>query len=293
MSLRAAFPTLTEHAFYPTLSEDFKGENKVQLSRSPQGNLPYCKVTVGAQTVEMLFDTGATHTTLDVDFVKEVFPEVELYPLALPKSNVQSPVYLFKMRAMHVGNATLTDFYMMATQLDPLAEQMGVPIKGILGLNVMGYAPFLLSLGENVVTWSPTAFLTRDSAALKEYTLLPKAEGAPNRLILSIQTPKGLSVPLLLDTGASFTFLPDQAWEASDQPLYLSATDINQTRERQFMYGVKGEMKMGALSLEVQPVVLAPDAQRPSLLGVDILSQLELYINVHEARLFAKRAVKE
>lgn len=290
--LQATFPTITEQSFYPNCLTPFNGENKVVLERSKMGDLPYCKVTFGEKTVEMLFDTGATHTTLDVDFVKAVFPDVTLYPLTLPNTNVQSQVYLFKVPSMQLGNVTLDDFYMMATDLDHLAEQMQVPIKGILGLNVMGYAPFLLSLGENSVTWSPLAFSTRDQSDRKGFTSLPKAKGAPNRLMIPIRTHKGVDLHLLLDTGASFTFLPDHAWEASDKPLHLSATDINQTQERQFMYGVTGTMDFGGVSLEVTPIVLAPDAQRPSLLGVDVLSKIDLYINVHQASLLAKPFVK-
>lgn len=291
--LQATFPTLTEQSFYPNCLTPFNGENKVVLERSKMGDLPYCKVTFGEKTVEMLFDTGATHTTLDVDFVKAVFPDVTLYPLTLPNTNVQSQVYLFKVPSMQLGNVILNDFYMMATELDHLAEQMQVPIKGILGLNVMGYAPFLLSLGENSVTWEPTIFSTRSNSNERiKFTQLPKAESFPNRLMIPIRTYKGVDIHLLLDTGASFTFLPNHAWEASDTPLYLSATDINKTQERQFMYGVKGTMDFGGVSLEVTPVVLASDAQRPSLLGVDILSRIDLYINVHQGTLFAKPFVK-
>jgi predicted aspartyl protease len=110
--------------------------------------------------------------------------------------------------------------------------------------------------------------------------------------MMPIRTYKGVDIHLLLDTGASFTFLPNHAWEASDTPLYLSATDINKTQERQFMYGVKESMNFGGVSLEVTPIVLSPDAQRPSLLGVDILSRIDLYINVHQGTLFAKPFVK-
>lgn len=267
-------------SFQPKIIAQKEGPNRVTIERSPSGQLPYCEVTFGTMPVKMLFDTGATHTTLDVDFVKEAFPEVILHPLAVPNSNVQQQVYIFKVPSMTIGTTTVGDFYMMATDLKNLALQMKVPVRGIVGLNVMQHKPFLLSLGTGAVTWSPLP--------LTGFTTLPKPAGAPERVILPIKTPLDKTIYLLLDSGASYTFVPEEAWEASDKPLLLSTTDVNSTQARQFMYGVEGPMDFGGLAPTVTPIVLAKGSKRPSLLGADILSLIDIYVDVSTQTLCAK-----
>lgn len=280
---------LTRESFQPKILAQQEGQNHLSLERSPSGNLPYCEVTFGNEPVKMLFDTGATHTTLDVNFVLKAFPGVTLHPLAVPNSNVQQQVYIFNVPKLVIGSTTLGNFYMMATDLSNLAVQMQVPVRGILGLNVMQHKPFLLSLGTNRVTWDP---LPRTG-----FTSLPTPMGTPERVLMPIRTPQGVSLTLLLDSGASYSFLPDRAWKASDQPLLLSTTDVNSTQERQFMYGEAGPMDFGGIAPIVTPVVLAEGANRPSLLGVDILSHIDLYVDVAkqkvEAKLYGEKRTKK
>lgn len=278
--LRAAPTPIGPESFRPKILSQQEGSNKLTLERSPSGALPYCEVTFGSKPVKMLFDTGATHTTLDVDFVKEAFPDVILHPLAVPNSNVRQQVYIFKVPSLTIGTTTVGDFYMMATDLKNLAVQMKVPVRGIVGLNVMQHKPFLLSLGTNSVIWSP-----KQDAGFVD---LPKPLGAPERVFMPVRTPKGVTVHLLLDSGASYSFIPEEAWEASDKPLLLSTTDVNSTQARQFMYGVEAPMDFGGVAPKVVPIVLAKGSNRPSLLGADILSLIDLYVDVPNQTLKAK-----
>lgn len=280
-AIGVAAPTpIGPESFRPAILSQQAGPNKLALERSPSGALPYCEVTFGTKPVKMLFDTGATHTTLDTDFVKEAFPDVILHPLAVPNSNVQQQVYIFKVPSLTIGTTTVGDFYMMATDLKNLAVQMQVPVRGIIGLNVMQHTPFLLSLGTNSVIWSPK----QDAG----FVTLPKPSGAPERVFMPVRTPKNVTVHLLLDSGASYSFIPEEAWEASDQPLLLSTTDVNSTQARQFMYGVEAPMDFGGIAPKVVPIVLAKGANRPSLLGADILSLIDLYVDVPNQILKAK-----
>jgi len=92
-------------------------------------------------------DTAASHTTFDIKFIKKNFPGLPLEDVQIaPGSNVHAVPRLFAMRSFSMGGLHIKNFFGLALDLTPLQKDMQVKIDGILGINYLGFSPFLLSV---------------------------------------------------------------------------------------------------------------------------------------------------
>ena len=65
--------------------------NRAALAVHPGNNLQTLPATLNGKPCTLLLDTGASHTTFDVDFLRKTFPDLPLRPIALGgQTNVQS-----------------------------------------------------------------------------------------------------------------------------------------------------------------------------------------------------------
>ncbi len=250
--------------------------NPVPLEVRPGNGLQIVHARLDGVPCTLLFDTGASHTTFDRGFVERAFPGRALHPIALGgETIVASAPAAFRIGALTLGNATLRDFLGMVLPLGHLSEAVGTKVDGILGMNAMAYAPFALSVGEGRVTWYP------EGTPCPAGTPLPVASGAQgNTLSLEARaTPDGKAFPVLIDSGASLTFLDGAHWPAEGEArAALSTAGVNSASAADFRKGKPGELLLGGFRLPVRPL-LNDGSGKESLLGADALRGVTLLID--------------
>ena len=254
--------------------------NRAALAVHPGNNLQTLPATLNGKPCTLLLDTGASHTTFDVDFLRKTFPDLPLRPIALGgQTNVQSAPLAFPIQTLRVGEAELPRFVGMALPLGHLSEAVGVRVDGILGMNALGYAPFRLSLRDGAVTWF-SAPPTPAGAVL-----LPLLDVADNSFhVVATREGDETTFPVLIDSGATFTFMDGAHWPAGEGRAALDAAGVNATRAADFRKGAPGTLRVGALALPLEP--LLRDGEEP-LLGADALRALDLIIDAKARKAWA------
>ena len=257
--------------------------NAVWLEIHAGNKLQTLAATVNGVPCTLLFDTGAALTTFDRAFISRAFPEMPLTPITFNgKSNVRQPPELFPIESLQVGKAQLRDFMGVALPLEHLSQAVGTQIDGILGLNAMAYAPFRLSLKHATVIWAPEDAQPPTGVPLP---ILPANQ--PWDLLMAIpelKKPDGTTIrpPLLIDSGSTFTFLPEALWPASDEQMDLSATDVNATAQVQFKRGQRATMCLeGPRELTFTPLLTR---QAHVQIGADFLMEHDLWVDVKTRR---------
>lgn len=260
--------------------------NAVPLDVRPDTGLPILHARLDGVPCALLFDTGATHTTFDRGFIERAFPERPLRPIALGgTTNVTSGPAAFRVGALTLGNAELRGFLGMTLPLGHLSKAVGTQVDGILGMNAMAYAPFALAMGKGLVTWYPEG--TRRPAG----TPLPVSQaGRGNALFLEARAmPRGETFPVLIDSGASLTFLGEAHWPQAKEsaPVALSATGVNASRAASFREGRPGSLFLGDFRLPVRPLL---GNGGDATLGADALRGVTLLIDVRRRAVTALEA---
>ena len=249
--------------------------NAVPLEVRPGTNLQLIRARLDEVPCTLLFDTGATVTTFDRDFIVRAFPKKELRPVALGgPTNVTAAPVAFRIGALTLGNAELRDFVGMALPLGHLTKAAGTRVDGILGMNAMAYAPFVLAVGKGRVTWYPEG--TQCPAGRP----LPVSKESPMGLIAleARATPEGKAFPVLLDSGASLTVLGGALWPKREgSAVKLATANVNASGDATAQEGRPGDLLLGGFRLPVRPIL--GDMCGAYLLGADALRGAELLID--------------
>ncbi len=248
-------------------------------------NMPFVKCEIDSKPCVMLLDTGASHTTFDISFVRREFPGKQLVDVALMgETNVKAAPKVFTVDSLKVGDAEFGSSLAMAVDLGGMKGEFGDAFAGILGLNIIAATRTKLSLSDKEVVFS-----------------LPKTERAhwpaparriiaPGDLSLTVmaECPAG-QVPLIVDSGSTWTFLPRTCgWPAaSTNELQLGAFDINGHGGMRPLAGVRGALRLSpGASLEISPLLSSEPFNR---IGSDVLRQYDILID-ERAISFRKRA---
>ncbi len=254
--------------------------NPVSLETTPRYGLITLQATLNGTPCTLLFDTGASHTTFDRDFIEKAFPETTFYPLALGgDTNVREHPSAFAIRTLTIGNTELKDFYGVALPLSHLSEQMGLHIDGILGINVMGYTPFILDVERGRVQWLPPSARPIDALAVP---MVKESDKLTLRL-LGRTSQEGTPFPILIDSGSSYTFFAANQWPPAPdgENVVMRTGDVNETTSTQFTRGADAYLHLGKYTLRLTPYLSeTPEA----ILGVDTLKKLRLYIDAKKRR---------
>lgn len=249
--------------------------NEVVLEVRPETNLQLIRARLDGVPCTLLFDTGATVTTFDRDFMGRAFPNRELRPVTLSgPTNVTATPSAFRVGALTLGNTELRDFVGMVLPLGHLSKAAGTRVDGILGMNAMAYAPFVLAIGKGRVTWYP------ERTKRPTGTPLPVVKDSPpNTVFLEARvTPEGKAFPMLLDSGASRTALDGSLWpKQKGAAVELIATDVNASADLSARMGEPRDLLLGGFRLPVYPVL--GDVHGRYLLGADALRCVELLID--------------
>ena len=120
----------------------------VKLERDAHSKLLVAQCTVNGVPCNLIVDTAASHTTFDIKFIKKNFPGLPLEDVQIaPGSNVRAAPRLFAMRSFSMGGLHIKEASSaLPWILLPCKKDMQVKIDGILGINYLGFSPFLLSV---------------------------------------------------------------------------------------------------------------------------------------------------
>ena len=123
--------------------------NPVRLTRDAHSKLLVAQCTINGVPCNLIVDTAASHTTFDIKFIKKNFPGLPLENAQIaPGSNVNTVPQLFAMKTFSIGGLHIKNFFGLAMDLTPLQKDMQVRVDGILGINYLGFSPFLLSVRD-------------------------------------------------------------------------------------------------------------------------------------------------
>ncbi len=234
-------------------------------------NMPLVRGEVDGKPCTLLFDTGATHTTLDRGFVERVFPDRKLEKVVLAGvTNVEGSPSLVHAGSFKIGDAEFCDFDLMVLDLSHLPRGIGEKVDGVIGMNVIGRVTALVSLGAGEVVFAPAR------ARLVGFTnAVDRVASDPLSIALKADC-GGRMIPLIVDSAASMTFLGREVgWPETDEKAELSATDVNGNGNGlKPSVGKEGVLTLG-IPLSVRPMVVAEPMNR---IGADTLVKYDLLV---------------
>ena len=245
-------------------------ECRVRLKMLPRNNMPLVEAEVDGAKGTFLFDTGATHTTFDLAFVKKNMPRTELVPVAMMfDSNVDGAPRYMRVKSMKLGEAEFCDFGAMALDISHLHRSVGASVDGILGMSTIGRVPCVIAFGANEVVFAPgkesiAGFLRPVKRSLSD----------PMSVLLPVKFGER-TFEVLVDSGASFTFLSrETGWPTTGETANVPAVDINGKAELAPLVGKKGVLPVGD-GVEVSPLVVSGPMNR---IGADVLTAYDMLI---------------
>jgi len=260
--------------------------NPVKLERDSRSKLLVAQCAVNGVPCNLIVDTAASHTTFDIKFIKKNFPGLPLEDVQIaPGSNVRAAPRLFAMRSFSMGGLHIKNFFGLALDLTPLQKDMQVKVDGILGINYLGFSPFLLSVRN-----ASLQFLERSRFPV-QYMKPLDVERGPSGIFYIRCSRGGDAFPLALDSGSSLSMAPVEQWpvDPNGHQLTTKATDIN---------GHNGDctvMKLGIPST----LRMGPDFQMDGLsfavtgtggryqIGVDTFQHFDIIIDAPQGEVFA------
>ena len=246
--------------------------NEVAVAvRVLRNNMPLVAASVDGRPCTLLFDTGATHTTLDRGFVERELGDHRLEKVVLAgDTNVDGAPSLVHVGAFKVGAAEFADFDVMVLDISHLPKGIGERIDGVVGMNVVGRVMTLVSLGAGEVVFSPAR------SRLSGFENAVERERSDPFSIALKAGYGGRSIPLIVDSAASMTFLGrETGWPTTDEKVNLSATDVNGNGSSLApAVGKPGELSLG-IPVSINPMVVAEPMNR---IGADTLLRYDLLI---------------
>lgn len=251
-------------------------ETRVALQVAEGRNMQFVRAKLNGVDCTLLFDTGATHTTFDLGFVKRAMPNVELQPVMLVgDSNVEGAPSYFQVPSLEVGGAKFENFGAMALNLSHLPSAVGERIDGILGMNTIGRVPVIVSLRNGEVVFCPG-----EEARKGFEKLTPRFKWDPMSIMLKA-VHDGRAFGIIVDSGASMTFLRKATgWPTTGEKAEFPAVDINGRAGLAPERGEKGQLVVGMeLSLAIEPLVV--DTKDPSMnrIGADTLRRYDMLVD--------------
>ena len=245
-------------------------ECRVHLKLLSRNNMPLVEAEVDGAKGTFLLDTGATHTTFDLAFVKENLPQAKLTPVAMmAESNVAGAPRYMRVKSMKLGAAEFCDFGAMALDLSHLHASVGAKVDGILGMSTIGRVPCIVSFGAGEVVFVPGKESLAGFGRPVQRSL-----SDPMSVLLPVKF-GDRTVEVLVDSGASFTFLSrETGWPTTGEAASVPAVDINGKAKLAPLVGKKGVLPVGD-GIEVSPLVVSAPMNR---IGSDVLKKYDMLI---------------
>ncbi|MCC8022144.1 MAG: aspartyl protease family protein [Akkermansia sp.] len=253
------------------------GREYPSVEKSEVGGLVVSTLSIDGKPARLIVDTGASHTTLDLEFAGANFPDKKALPVVLlGATNVKTAPKLMKALLECGCSAGGRDtfrrddypFYLM--DLRELRRMMNDAVDGILGMNTMREAPFRFHAGGAIFSFPEDAEPAPDMFPLRG------DPDAGDRLILMARA-GGREIPLLLDTGSSVTSVPEDLWEAGKGGMiHCDSTDINGRNRGMAAVGAPMDLEIGENLVLRQVRPLLQPKGGSGILGLDALQDLEI-----------------
>ena len=264
--------------FVPATAPKARASAKLDVLKGR--NMPFVAATLEGRKCNLLFDTGATHTTFDIGFVRRELPEAKLEAVVLAgATNVEGAPRIFRVGSMKLGDAEFGGFSAMALDISHLVPGIGAKVDGIVGMNVIGRVPSLVSLGSGEVVFAPG----QDDLA-----------GFGKGIARSVDDPFSVAVApsyggkrfaLIVDSASSLTFLGRSlGWPSSGKAVNLGAVEVNGSTSLAVEAGLAGKLSLGE-EVEVSPLLFDEPVGR---IGADTLLRYDMLVDASQAR-FRKR----
>ncbi len=236
----------------------------VPLEVTEGTGMRFVRGEVAGVPCRLLVDTGATHTTFNLSFVTNRFPQVPLHPVQVTGStNVRQTPKLFPLRRLQVGAQTLASPGAMAVPLDDLRASIGEDFDAILGMSDLSTIDFILS--DRELVFAPTDEERRGFGPDAR-----KGGDAFNPIVSG--TCDEREIRFLIDSASTHTFVKEGMWRASTNEVAFSATAIDGHAQLRQRVGEKGVLDVG-VPLTLEPKIWPRDDNR---LGADVLKSTDI-----------------
>ena len=247
-----------------------QSESRAKLTVVDGRNMPFVEAELDGVKCTLLVDTGATHTTFDLSFMKKSLPGVRLQPvMMMGETNVEGAPRFMQAKSLKIGEAVFEDFGAMALDISHLHKALGVHVDGILGMSTLGRAPCIISLGGGELVFAPGA-----EACAGFGRRARRSPADPMSILLPVKTPGG-PVELLVDSGSSMTILSAATqWPTTGETVQTPAVDINGKTGLAPKVGEKGVLELSC-GVEITPMIVEEPMNR---LGSDTLRLYDMLV---------------
>ena len=255
--------------FLPATAPERPAVAEIQVV--PGRLMPLVKCKVDGRDAVMIFDTGATHTTFDVGFVKRVLPGTKFEKVVLGGvTNVAGEPSLFHVSSLKVGEAEFGDFDAMALDLSHFAPEMAGRIDGIVGMNVIGRVATFVSLGSRRVVFSPG-----DDVRRRFGKMAKRRRDDPFSVALDAVVGEK-KFTLIVDSASSFTFLDATlGWPSTGRKETFNTLDVNGGGGLSAERGKPGPLALGE-DVGIVPLLVRIPMNR---IGADTLLKYDMLVD--------------
>lgn len=256
----------------------------VSLKEHP-GRVYTFMAALNGKPCRLLFDTGASHTTFSHTFIAEHFPEEPVTPISLGEGSNVAAAKKLTVRSLRVGESEFTAFAGIVLNISHLSEAIGEQVDGILGMNVMRTAPFILSCEKSAFQWVSAEERTH----WREREMYGEANDQ-GTFTLNARLREQI-VPMVIDSGANLSFVSEAYWSRKqNRPANLAMTDINSkpgAAPKAYSAGISEILMLGPAVMlrEVAPIFF--EEERLGIFGTDLLRRLDILIDAPINRIYA------
>lgn len=247
------------------------GKASVRLDVNPGNSMLLIDAKVDGHPCRLIFDTGATHTTLDRAFVRDVLKRQDVQPVDVTgDTNVEERPGVFKVESFVIGDAAFGAFMMMSLDLSRVSRSVGKEVHGVLGMNVIASTPMLLSVKDSVAVFNPEKEIARDfPPPVKSLTFEAPVFAAEKN---------GRKFPVLVDSGSSITYMTEGFWPVDEAApaAAIGATDVNGSGAIGGKPGIEGRFDAGP-AFTIRPLVAA---RSESTIGSDTLRSVDMLMRL-------------
>jgi len=253
-----------------------KAPAEVKLRILPGKNMAFATATLEGRKCTLLFDTGATHTTFDIGFLRRELPDVKLEGVTLAGvSNVEGAPKIFHAHSLKLGEAEFREFDAMALDISGLTPGIGVKVDGVIGMNVIGCVPALVSFGAGKVVFVPDK---GECGGFGEG--IARFKGDPMSVAM-VPTINGKKFGLIVDSAATFTFLDKSlGWPSTGEFVGIGAVDVNGKGSIKAERGRTEKLGLGT-DVEISPLLVAEPMNR---IGADTLLAYDMLVDFRQVR---------
>ncbi len=255
---------------------DHLGSNRI--SGKDYHGLIVVPVEIDGKNYKMVVDTGANATVLRRDSFRRNWserPSVPIQPGA--GSNIRKDVDMVRVHSLSVGGLNINDLNLVLMDMPQLGSSNGMPVDGLLGMNVLGMFPIVVDLQADTVT---LLLEVPSDELMKSIHAQSLPVTVTNGHMLAQVMLGGVPVNMIIDTGATQTCLPDKdwkgpTWERQGDLLWL---DVNgKKRFSSSKFAEVSSIRWGGVELSGIKVLLGSEF---GLIGTDILSRGRILLDI-------------